>query len=509
MNLILMIAWRNIFRHKGKTLVIGTILFLGALIMTLGNGIISGLNKGLEENIVQSFSGQVLIISEEQKSEAVLMSSTGQTIEPVQDYQKVKKALQKVDFIDDFLPIGVGYVWVLNDAGQPVDQYILGVEIDKYLKFFNNNLKAVEGRLMQKGERAGMVSTTMRKWIYDFCNYWIIPQNTTLNVKNLSKEAKENQDNLDLRDEIVYLGLSRKNATLDVLSPVTGIVKYKALNSLLGFYSILDIESFRECMGYFTAEDSQYILSKEQADIFAFQENDLDGLFESEFTEEKSEKKEPIKFKIIKTSTPPNVKVNVEDGTYNTVIIKLKPDKNIPITLAIEKLNELFKEQGLPVKAIKWNKAVGMLGQLASLMKGALFLFVFFIFFVAIVIIMNTLSMAAMERISEIGMMRAVGARKWFISRMFFSETFILSGFFGGMGILIGAIIIKILVWLNITTTNEVLQVFYGGDKFNPMLTMTDLILCIIQLVLVTLLAVIYPIIVAKRITALDAINRD
>ena len=57
MNLIIKISWRNIMRHKGKSIVIRVILFLGALLMTVGNGVISAwteacrriLLKGLQE----------------------------------------------------------------------------------------------------------------------------------------------------------------------------------------------------------------------------------------------------------------------------------------------------------------------------------------------------------------------------------------------------------------------------------------------------------------------------
>ena len=47
MGLILKIAWRNIWRHKGKSLVIGVILFIGAMLMSIGNGMISGMEKGM------------------------------------------------------------------------------------------------------------------------------------------------------------------------------------------------------------------------------------------------------------------------------------------------------------------------------------------------------------------------------------------------------------------------------------------------------------------------------
>jgi putative ABC transport system permease protein len=128
---------------------------------------------------------------------------------------------------------------------------------------------------------------------------------------------------------------------------------------------------------------------------------------------------------------------------------------------------------------------------------------------VAVIIIVNTLSMAAIERTGEIGMMRAVGAKKSFISGMFFAETAILSFLFGGIGITTGSIIVRLSATLNLTTTNDMLQLLYGGDMFHPMLTGADITLSIVQLFIVTLLAVLYPMRVAQSITPLDAISRE
>jgi putative ABC transport system permease protein len=131
------------------------------------------------------------------------------------------------------------------------------------------------------------------------------------------------------------------------------------------------------------------------------------------------------------------------------------------------------------------------------------------LFFVAIIIIVNTLSMAALERTSEIGMMRAVGARKSFIRTMFLGETGILSFLFGGAGIIAGIIVIKIIGLLHFTSDNDMVQLLYGGDTFYPLLTASDIILAVLQLSLVTIIAVLYPIRVASSITPLDAISRD
>jgi len=134
---------------------------------------------------------------------------------------------------------------------------------------------------------------------------------------------------------------------------------------------------------------------------------------------------------------------------------------------------------------------------------------VFFIFFVAIIIIMNTLSMAAMERVPEIGMMRAVGAQKSFIGGMFVIETSILSLLFGGAGIVVGFAVILLLDSMGITTTNHILQLLFGGSVFRPVIEGWDIALGIVELALVTWLATLYPVRVARRITPLEAVVRD
>jgi len=163
----------------------------------------------------------------------------------------------------------------------------------------------------------------------------------------------------------------------------------------------------------------------------------------------------------------------------------------------------------MSVRAVSWKSAIGTIGSMAVMIKAALNIFVMFIFFVAIIIIMNTLSMAALERVSEIAMMRAVGAQKGFLRRMFIFETGILSFFFGGLGIITGIAVIYLLQAAGITTTNEILQMVYGGDKLNPVFTFPDLLIGVLELGIVTLLSVIYPLRVVGKIVPLDAIVRE
>ena len=199
--------------------------------------------------------------------------------------------------------------------------------------------------------------------------------------------------------------------------------------------------------------------------------------------------------------------LDLETGIYNCIFVKLKDSSTLD--KSVEELNAKFKQAGLEVRAATWKKATGFIGSMAVLIKGALFIFVSLLFFVAIIIIVNTLTMSAIERTTEIGMMRAVGARRSFISGMFFGETAILSVIFGGLGIILGVVIIHIIPMLNITTDNDLLQLMYGGDIFRPFLSFFDLLIVIVQLAAVTIITSVYPVKVANSISPLDAIARE
>jgi putative ABC transport system permease protein len=209
----------------------------------------------------------------------------------------------------------------------------------------------------------------------------------------------------------------------------------------------------------------------------------------------------------IRTRTTTERKIDLDAAAYNYVSILLKPGEDLKASMA--KLKRVMKDSGFPVKVLSWKTASGQVAQISDIFQLILVVFVLLLFFVAIIIIMNTLSMNALERTEEFGMMRAVGARKGFISRMFLAETFSLSFVFGGAGILAGVIVTWIVRALHISSGgNEIIEMLFGGEIFRPTLGPAGLTIGIVGLGIVTLCAVLYPLRVARKITPLDAINR-
>lgn len=507
MRIAFVIAARNLLRHKGKSFVIGAILFVGALIMTLGNAVISGMNRGLSENIVERFTGHIVVISDTQENPNILFTPMGKDIALIKNFEKTRAVLAAAPYIQNYLPAARGFSFVLTEEGDLDFALLLGVDFPEYNRMFRENVKLVEGKLLEKGERGMLMSQGRRTRFFNDQNIWAKPAGFALDEKNFSDEAKKYRDKMIVKDNLVLMGASGESTAFDVRVDIKGIHRYEFLDDFWKFFNIMDIETFRECFQWVTNADAAAVLNKETKNLIAKEEN-LDDLFKGDTVvatkSAKAELQQSLK-KLKEKSTA--AKPQTDAGAYNVVFVKLKDKKNLESQVA--ELNGALKAAGASAQAVTWQRAIGQLGDMAGIIRGALMGFVFFIFFVAIIIIMNTLSMAALERTAELGMMRAVGARRRFVTVMFFIETACLAVIFGGLGILIGAVAVPILKALNITAENNILQLLFGGKTFAPYLGVADIVTGVVELGLVTVIAAIYPIRVARRITPLDAISRD
>lgn len=508
MGLVFKIAWRNIVRHKGKSLIIGIILFLGALIMTLGNGALAGMDKGLRENMVNRFLGDLVVISTNQKNSSVFFTPMGEAVELLKGYTNIRGVLSARTEIERFLPVTRGAAMALSDDGPGGFTLLFGVKFDDYQRMFHTNVLVIEGRGIRDGERGVMMTTESRKALYDNTSHWSLPAGGIVVRTNLSPEARSNEASLLTKTNVVLMGFGNDGSTLDVSVPVRGVYRYRSLNKLWSFINLIDLESFRECFNYGTAADAAVELSKSEEKVFSAKAaDDFSDLFE-ETTVNATVGRQAYDTSALRSKTKrSDKKLDLDAGSYNFVLIKLKSGVNA--ARAEKAFTAALRSAGVDGRAVGWKKAAGQIGDMTTIVRGALFFFVLFVYFVAAIIIMNTLSMNAIERTQEIGMMRAVGGTKGFIGRMFVTETFLLSFVFGGAGILLGVITVNVVAAFKISSTNEILQLLFGGDVFRPQTDPVGILLGILQLTIVTFISVIYPVMVARGITPLQAIARD
>lgn len=121
---------------------------------------------------------------------------------------------------------------------------------------------------------------------------------------------------------------------------------------------------------------------------------------------------------------------------------------------------------------------------------------------------MNTIVVSLMERISEIGTMRAIGAKRGFVSRLIVSETMLITLSFGFFGTVLGVVTIFIMQKVGLTASNYYLMILFGGETINPTISAGSIVLSLASLFIVGSLSSIYPVLLANKISPIKAIQK-
>ncbi|MFA7129834.1 MAG: FtsX-like permease family protein, partial [Sphaerochaeta sp.] len=174
----------------------------------------------------------------------------------------------------------------------------------------------------------------------------------------------------------------------------------------------------------------------------------------------------------------------------------------------VHTLNTYFSENNIEAKAWNWIDGAGMSANLADLLSIVFNVLLFVIAIVAVIVIMNTLVISVSERYGEIGTMRAIGAKKSFVRQMISLETLMITVIFGIIGVVLGVIVILILSAVGIQSSNQFMQILLGGDVFRPVVSGMAIVVSLITVSLVGLVASLYPVSVALKISPLEAMNK-
>ena len=196
-----------------------------------------------------------------------------------------------------------------------------------------------------------------------------------------------------------------------------------------------------------------------------------------------------------------------DDGSWQYIQAKLdNPHADKKIVAA---LNKRFKEEGINAQAMDWKKAAL---SYSGTVEGIGFIFNLLIIILAVVvfiIIMNTMVVSVIERTSEIGTMRAIGAEKKFVKKLFYSEALILTSLSSIAGIIFAFICMLIFNSFNIALTNSIAKMILGGGLLHFSPTPKIIILTILVALIGSVLSNRYPVKSALRITPIKALSKE
>jgi hypothetical protein len=198
----------------------------------------------------------------------------------------------------------------------------------------------------------------------------------------------------------------------------------------------------------------------------------------------------------------------IDDGLVLSAAVLLEDESQIEKTQL--EIGDALRRAKLGMQVVDWQKASGFLGQAALLVRGIIYIAIFIIFGVALIIINNSMLMATLERVREIGTLRAIGAQSRFILGMLLVETVTLCVVSGGFGTLCAFGLVQWLSQVGIPATNDVMVFIFSGSRLYPEISMQHGLLGFVIIFIVSLIATLFPARLAMRIQPIEAMqSRD
>lgn len=511
MGVIFRLALRNLTEHKSKTIIIALFLIFGVAIVILGNSFLESVNKGLEKDFRANYTGDFAISIIPEKGSTIDIFEVNTTnfdgeipqipalpdLEKVQEIVNEQKGIKKqTKQISAQVLVTKGLEVDLSNLDDdlgimdlPVAMLFAGEE-NSYWDVFPD-LHLIEGNYPQAGT-----------------NEIIIDYRIQRNVEKTFHEP------LNIGDEILILGANTNGIIRE--GKVVGIFKPANENSAM-FQVIYCNPSLARAFANLTyaANFTQDLPNSVDLGISELSEDDLFGGFDDDLfgdfdvIDENTDilRENTTDFSDILGDTSLRDELNkTDDGAWNFIIGKVEHPRQAD--KIISELNKKFAEAGLNVHAMNWKQAAF---SYSATVEGIGFIFNLLIIILAVVvfiIIMNTMTVSIIERTAEIGTMRAIGAEKKFVLKLFFTESVSLTFVSSVIGIILAFIIMIIFNACNIVITNEIAKMILGGGLLHFSPTPLIIILTILIALTGSVLSNIYPVKSALKITPLKALSK-
>lgn len=324
-------------------------------------------------------------------------------------------------------------------------------------------------------------------------------------------------------DEFVLTAFARGSGYVrKVPLKVYGTYQFRGLDKspIANGTNLMDLMTFRDLYGYLTSErKGEQDAIRKAVGVQDIKPENAEALFETEAP--LTGEGEIASFALTENVDLKAAGEKITEELYQRTYTQDEIDSGIVINAAVmlrdgSKLKETMAEikavserEQLDIKVDDWRKSSGIVGQLIDVIRMVLYAAVLIIFIVALIIINNSLLMSTMERTREIGTLRAIGAQRGFILRMFLFETGVLTALFGALGAITAVGIMMILNRVGIPAWTDFFHFLFSGPRLYPTLTPKHIVFAITIIAVVGLIATYYPARIATRITPREAMASE
>jgi putative ABC transport system permease protein len=490
MPVLIRIAFRNLLEHKAKSLIIGVLLALGVVILVVGNSFMDTAARGVKDTFIGNYTGDIFIAPRSKAGSVSLfgVSSVGgrETTPNLPYFDKVAAKLREEPGVIGQTNQVTGFSLVtLKDApdsaaaeadGQTF-ALLFGIDPATYYKLYTN-ATPIQGRLLQPGEEGIVVSkATIDRF-----------------KKGLGVEPK-------VGDVLLLTGMGKSGFKIRSV-PLVGIVSYKNESSATDFISYADVNTVRILQGLTLGNDDDTPVTDEQKSLLSASGDDLFG---GETVVTQSRVAAPVA-KAAKAAAPKKV-TQADTGAWHFITARLKNPATAPVVIA--SLNVYFAKEGIDAVASDWKAAAGPFSSSIDVVRIVFNIAIIIVAVVAIIIMMNTLVISVIERTGEIGTMRALGAQKGFVRKMFLVETLTIAVVFGVIGTIVALGSVGVINALHLKATNDFLKILFAGNVLHTTVGFASVIGSLILVGLVAVAAHLYPVSLALKVQPVRAMQTE
>lgn len=499
MTVLFRIAVRNLMEHKAKSLIIGILIAVGVIVLIVGNSFMDTAALGIERAFIDNYTGHIMISGKSEGNVSLFGVQKPGTMEItpiIPHYREIRSYVESLEGVDGVTSQVTGY-GIIGFPDEPGRAFavLFGIEPGTYHRMFDN-VEVIEGRYLEPGEEGLMMSLAQIERLEEEM------------AKERNLEPEEFDLELSAGDTIRISSYSDAGFKIREL-PVIGIFDFKHTSEGVGadMITYVDAETIRTIQGLSLGSVSIEELTEEETFLL---ESDINSLFSEEaFTVEESDPGEFTE-QVLESVLEPAADAPLTGGgkgsnAWQYILIRLEDPKTLLTTAA--GLNEWFQARNILAEAGTWEDAAGPFATTADIIRSVFNVAIIIIGIVAVIIMMNTLVISVIERTSEIGTMRALGARKGFVWRMFLLETMTITTVFGAVGIGLAALIVLILNRIGIPATNTFLKILFAGDVLQPEMSGMSVVTSILVVAGIGFLAHLYPVTVALKIQPIKAIR--
>jgi putative ABC transport system permease protein len=488
MPVLLRIALRNIREHTSKSLIIGSLVILGVIIIVLGNSLLDSASQGVHRMFIDNYTGDVFIsgVPKTPGSSVSLFGLSGggesEAAPLLTDFDAVLahlKADKRVSAVTS--QVSGGALVTLENKDDRTMALLFGVDPATYPQLFHDTF-LVSGSYLTPGDEGIVVS---KGWLADA-------------DKNLKADLK-------VGDKVLLNGFGRAGFKIRE-AKIVGVVDFNAETEGMSFIAWANADTVRILSGVDVSAEDVVLTKSQTALLNATNENDIFGSSETKLSAAAA-----------RTPTTPTAQAGAaaadaaaprtDGGSWHFILARLADSRQADSF--IKETNAWLASQDIPAKAGGWKEAAGPFAQSIEVIRIVFYVAILIVAIVAIIIIMNTLVISVMERTGEIGTMRAIGARKSFVWLMFLTETLAVTVVFGLIGIAIASGIVGIVNLFHVTAGSFFAQIIFGGKVLRLAVSAASFLNTILMVAAVGLVAHLYPVLVALKVPPVRAMQNE